>query len=107
MKNMSLKEIAAACGGTYHGDPALLSKEASSVAIDSRKVQKDTLFVAIKGARVDGHSFIPQVMDQGAICSLSEQDLGDVTYPISRLHPAQRLSRILQNITVVHWTSKW
>ena len=46
MKNMSLKEIAAACGGTYHGDPALLSKEASSVAIDSRKVQKDTLFVA-------------------------------------------------------------
>ena len=50
MKNMSLKEIAAACGGTYHGDPALLSKEASSVAIDSRKVQKDTLFVAIKGA---------------------------------------------------------
>ena len=55
MKNMSLKEIAAACGGTYHGDPALLSKEASSVAIDSRKVQKDTLFVAIKGARVDGH----------------------------------------------------
>lgn len=62
MKNMSLKEIAAACGGTYHGDPALLSKEASSVAIDSRKVQKDTLFVAIKGARVDGHSFIPQVM---------------------------------------------
>ena len=81
MKNMSLKEIAAACGGTYHGDPALLSKEASSVAIDSRKVQKDTLFVAIKGARVDGHSFIPQVMEQGAICSLSEQDLGDVTYP--------------------------
>ena len=65
MKNMSLKEIAAACGGTYHGDPALLSKEASSVAIDSRKVQKDTLFVAIKGARVDGHSFIPQVMEQG------------------------------------------
>lgn len=81
MKNMSLKEIAAACGGTYHGDPALLSKEASSVAIDSRKIQKDTLFVAIKGARVDGHSFIPQVMEQGAICSLSEQDLGDVTYP--------------------------
>ena len=37
MKNMSLKEIAAACGGTYHGDPALLSKEASSVAIDSLK----------------------------------------------------------------------
>ena len=65
MKNMSLKEIAAACGGTYHGDPALLSKEASSVAIDSRKVQKDTLFVAIKGARVDGHSLSLRSWNRG------------------------------------------
>ena len=81
MKHMSIKEIADACHGIYHGDPALLTKEASSVAIDSRKVEKDTLFVAIKGARVDGHSFIPQVMEAGALCSVSEQDLGDVDYP--------------------------
>lgn len=81
MKHMSIQEITEACHGTYHGDPSLLSNEASSVAIDSRKVEKDTLFVAIKGARVDGHSFIPQVMKAGALCSISEQDLGDVDYP--------------------------
>ena len=36
MKHMSLKEIAAACGGTYYGDEAFAVKEVSSVVIDSR-----------------------------------------------------------------------
>ncbi len=81
MKHMSLQEIAAACGGTYHGDEALLSKEVSGVAIDSRKIETDYLFIPIKGARVDGHDFIPQVMEQGALCTLSEHPLADVSYP--------------------------
>lgn len=85
MKHMSLQEIAAACGGVYHGDPAAASREVSGVVIDSRKVEKDSLFVAIKGARVDGHSFIPQVMENGALCSVSEQDLGDVDHPYIRV----------------------
>ena len=85
MKHMSLQEIAAACGGVYHGDPAVAAREVSGVVIDSRKVEKDSLFVAIKGARVDGHSFIPQVMEKGALCSVSEQDLGDVDYPYIRV----------------------
>ena len=81
MKHMSLQEIANACGGTYHGDPALSSREVGSVVIDSRKAEQDSLFIAIRGARADGHAFIPQVMQKGALCSLSEQDLGDVPYP--------------------------
>ena len=52
MKHMSLQEIAAACGGVYYGDPSAAVREVSSVVIDSRKVEKDSLFVAIKGARV-------------------------------------------------------
>lgn len=81
MKHMSLREIAAACGGTYHGDDASAGKEVSCVVIDSRKIEKDGLFVAIRGARVDGHTFIPQVMEKGALCAVSEQDLGDTPYP--------------------------
>ena len=81
MKNMSLQKIAAACGGTYCGSADLSEREVSSVVIDSRKAEKDSLFVAIKGARVDGHSFIPQVMEKGALCAVSEQDLGNVPYP--------------------------
>ena len=80
MKYMSLQEIAAACGGTYYGGSEFLPREVSSVVIDSRKAEKDSLFIAIRGARVDGHSFIPKVMEQGALCAVSEEDLGDVPY---------------------------
>lgn len=78
---MSLQEITHACHGVYHGDAVFLSKEVSNVAIDSRKVEKGGLFIALKGARVDGHSFIPQVMENGALCAVSEQELGAVSYP--------------------------
>ena len=80
MKNLNLTAIAAACNGTYFGDEALLTKEVSSVVIDSRNVEQDSLFVAIKGARVDGHDFIPGVMKKGALCALSEKDLGDTDF---------------------------
>ena len=90
MKHMSLHEIAAACGGTYCGDAVSAAKEVSSVVIDSRKAEKDSLFVAIKGARVDGHTFIPQVMEKGALCSISEQDLGDVPYPYIRVESCEQ-----------------
>lgn len=81
MKNMSLHNIAAACNGTYYGDTYRLGMEVSGVAIDSRKIEKDFLFVPIVGERVDGHDFIPQVMDNNALCTLSEKNLGDVDYP--------------------------
>lgn len=81
MKNMTLKEITAACGGTYFGDAASAQKEVSSVVIDSRKIEKDSLFVAIRGARVDGHSFIPQTIEAGALCALSEENLGNTDFP--------------------------
>ena len=82
MEHMSLQEITSACKGVYHGDLAFLEKEVSGVAIDSRKIKKDFLFVPIKGARVDGHDFIPQVMEEkGALCTLSEQELIDVSFP--------------------------
>ena len=81
MKHMSLTEIASACRGTYHGDNGEASKEISSVTIDSRKIEKDCLFIALKGARSDGHDFIPQTMENRALCALSEKDLGDTPYP--------------------------
>ena len=90
MKNMSLQKIADACGGTYHGPEESLSREVSCVVIDNRKIQKDGLFIAIRGARVDGHTFIPQVMEKGALCSVSEQDLGDVPYPYIKVDSCEQ-----------------
>ena len=81
MNNMSLMQITSAVSGTYHGDPSCGAAEIKGVAIDSRNITKDFLFVPIKGARVDGHDFIPQVMASGALCTLSERPLEGCGHP--------------------------
>ena len=81
MKAMSLREIAAACGGHYYGDESKLDLNVTGVAIDSRKIEEGFLFVPIKGARVDGHTFISQVMEKGALCTLSEYVLENASHP--------------------------
>lgn len=98
MKHMTLTEITAACGGTYIGDKSLASREVSSVVIDSRKVQKDSLFIAIRGARVDGHTFIPKTIEDGALCAVSEENLGEVPFPYILVHSScQALKAIAEH----------
>jgi UDP-N-acetylmuramyl-tripeptide synthetase len=50
------------------------SSEATDVTHDSRQVRQGTLFAAIKGATVDGHRFIDDVMRRGAAGIISEYD---------------------------------
>ena len=81
MKNLTLRNITRACQGTYHGDESLLDREVAGVTIDSRKVEKDYLFVAINGERFNAHQFIPDTIEKGALCVVSHEDLGDTDYP--------------------------
>lgn len=85
MPNMSLKNIALACEGTYVGEEALLEKVICGAVIDSRLVDEDYLFIPIKGERVDGHNFIPQVFEKGACCVLSEIELENPAGPYIRV----------------------
>lgn len=71
MKNMTLKNIAGACGGRLFGGREDLV--AAGAVTDSRLVEKDFLFFALQGERVDGHKFIPQVMEKGAACAVCEK----------------------------------
>jgi UDP-N-acetylmuramoyl-L-alanyl-D-glutamate--2,6-diaminopimelate ligase len=59
----------------------------TGVNIDSRKIEKGHLFVAIKGTQTDGHRFIPKALELGAVAVLCEdlpEDLSgetaDITY---------------------------
>lgn len=81
MKNLTLRNITRACQGTYHGDESLLDREVAGVTIDSRKVEKDFLFVAINGERFNAHQFIPDTIEKGALCVVSHEDLGATDYP--------------------------
>ena len=46
--------------------------EITGVNIDSRRIEKGHLFVAIRGTQVDGHSFIQKATDLGAAAILCE-----------------------------------
>ena len=45
--------------------------EISGIEHDSRKVEAKNLFVCMEGAHVDGHNFIPQATDNGAVAILT------------------------------------
>ena len=47
--------------------------EISSVVFDSRRVEKDCVFVAVSGTQVDGHQFIAQATEQGATAVVAER----------------------------------
>ena len=81
MKSLTLENITKACDGKYVGDEALLGKQITGAVTDSRQVEKGFLFIPIKGERVDGHDFIPQVFDQGALAVLSEKELDNPAGP--------------------------
>lgn len=72
MENMTLECIARACGGIYMGEEEDRQREAAGVVLDSRLVEKDFCFIATRGERVDGHSFIPDVLEKGAACVICE-----------------------------------
>ena len=81
MKNLTLENITKVCGGVYFGPADKLDQEVSSITTDSRKIEAGSLFVPIVGERVDAHKFIPQVMEAGALATLSERTLEDADFP--------------------------
>jgi len=49
-------------------------KDVSSICYDSRKVKKNSVFVAIKGVNTDGHRFILDAINNGAIAIILEDN---------------------------------
>src|SRR6058998_119032 len=52
-----------------------LDREVESIAYDSRRVQNNTLFVAMRGEKSDGHQFIDQAIEQGASVIVAEREI--------------------------------
>lgn len=70
-QNTTIQTIAAELNAQQFGDG---SGVAVDVTHDSRQAHDGTLFVAIKGATVDGHRFVDDVMRRGAAGIISEFD---------------------------------
>lgn len=82
--------------------------KASGISIDSRTLQAGELYIAIKGEQQDGHRFVPQARERGAVAALVSvvQDdplpqmvVKDTTLALGQLAQGWRLQQ--PNLTVI------
>src|SRR5256885_2682679 len=70
---MQLKTLVAAVSPRQVIGP--LDRVVESIAYDSRRVQRNGLFVALRGEKVDGHQFIDQAVEKGATVIVTEDEV--------------------------------
>ena len=73
---LSLKEIASALGTEIQSDKII-----TKISTDSRDIDENTLFFAIKGERFDAHDFAKQVEENGAAALVCHKKV-DVSCPV-------------------------
>lgn len=74
MIEMSLAEAAAAVEGEWTGAAVRFT----AVATDSRQLAPGALFVALRGARFDGHAFVAEAARRGAVAALVSEPVADL-----------------------------
>jgi UDP-N-acetylmuramoyl-L-alanyl-D-glutamate--2,6-diaminopimelate ligase len=70
---MQLKTLVAAISPREIIGP--LDRVVESIAYDSRRVQRNGLFVALRGEKSDGHQFIEQAVEKGASVIMTEHEV--------------------------------
>jgi UDP-N-acetylmuramoyl-tripeptide--D-alanyl-D-alanine ligase len=69
--SISLDDLVAATGGRLLGPTTVTTF--TTAAVDSRHVTPGSLFVALRGERVDGHAFVAEAAANGATTALVER----------------------------------
>lgn len=85
----------------YNGE----NPEITSIEHDSRKVQKGSLFICIKGYTVDGHDYAEMAVQKGAVAILSERDL-PLDVPVIVVKDTKRAMAILADAFYGHPSRK-
>lgn len=79
MKHITIENLVAVTKGkliaTVTDASTLRGRVATSVVIDSRKVEENSLFIPIKGENVDGNDYILDAFEKGAIAALTDTKL--------------------------------
>lgn len=77
MKNMTIENVVKAVNGKLlfatDMDKSKLNIEAENVVIDSRLATENSIFIATKGERVDGITFVKSVFEKGALAAIVEK----------------------------------
>ena len=73
MLKITVREVACATGGRILCGNK--DTEINSVMTDSRKEAKNALFIPFKGEKSDGHNFIANAFENGAVATLTENEI--------------------------------
>ncbi|MFN7162420.1 MAG: UDP-N-acetylmuramoyl-tripeptide--D-alanyl-D-alanine ligase, partial [Fimbriimonadales bacterium] len=83
---MRLSEVIKATGARALHIAVPESVLVNAVATDSRVVEQGDLFIALRGNRTDGHQYLQEVFDKGAVAALVEYvPLGAEEMPLLRV----------------------
>lgn len=76
---MTLKELllplqngAAQAALSGPADTSLWTREVGGIVFDSRRLKEDSVFVAVRGGRIDGHDFLKEAVREGSIALVVE-----------------------------------
>ena len=70
---LTADKVAEICGGTMYNVGCEHKVLFETVCTDSREADNTSMFVAIRGERVDGHSYISNVVKAGCRCVIAER----------------------------------
>ena len=70
---LTADKVASICGGTLYSVACENKVTFETVTTDSREADNTSMFVAIRGERVDGHSYISNVVKAGCRCVIAER----------------------------------
>ncbi len=73
METISLRTLAAAAGSE-----SPIDAEITCISTDTRQLPEGCLFLALRGARFDGHDFVQQAIEAGAAAAVTETQIGDL-----------------------------
>jgi len=57
----------------------------NKIAYDSRKVSENDIFVCIRGFKTDGHNYIQQAIERGAVAVVVEKDVENLGVPVVKV----------------------
>lgn len=75
LSSWTLKSLVLATGGQLIND-LTYNVSFGSVSTDSRTIQSNDIFLALRGERFDAHDYVQQVIDAGAGCLILQQEPG-------------------------------
>lgn len=75
MKTLTIQEIAQATGAKILMQEDTTTKTIAHITQDSREAKENSLFVALKGERTDGHQYVADCMKKGVAACLIEQEM--------------------------------